>query len=65
MDLYLPNDFVPHADYTWSEAAADSDASPAQEAEDWFGAEAYVPPSTFESVRARPARSNEMDWRAL
>jgi hypothetical protein len=63
MDLYLPDDFVPHADYTWSEACADGDASPAREAEDWFGAEAFVAPATFEQTR--PACRDEVDWRAL
>jgi len=64
MDLYLPNDFVPHADYTWSETCADG-APSAQDAEDWFGAEAYVAPATFEDAHARPARTDETDWRAL
>lgn len=58
MDLYLPNDFIPHADYSWSEPRGTShDSVPA--GEDWFGAEAYVSPALCDDLRTAA------EWRAL
>ena len=66
MDLYLPDDFVPHADYSWSEHATRESAEvPHPDSnDDWFGAEAFVAPTLCQDLRALPRR-RESDWRTL
>jgi hypothetical protein len=61
MDLYLPDDFVPHADYSWSQPTADA-RGPVCEAvpdEGWFGAEAFVAPRLCDALR------EAAEWQAL
>lgn len=79
MDLYLPDDFVPHADYAWhgqsGQAWTDSlhaaharDEGAGLEAgdeDDWLGGEALLTPSLQHELRATQARHHRLHAFAL
>lgn len=81
MDLYLPDDFVPHAEYSWTDTlhathAREEGFGPiCSSDEDWLGGEALLAPALQRDVRATQERFDAMratrlgtdsdDWCAL
>lgn len=81
MDLYLPEDFIPHADYGWTDSLHTAHAREegiglaADAAENWLGGEALLTPTLQHDLRTTHERYNQLyatvlatdtsDWCAL
>lgn len=81
MDLYLPDDFVPHADYGWTDslhathAREESFGANTSSDEDWLGGEALLTPALrhdllstrerYELLYATQLGTDSSDWCAL
>jgi hypothetical protein len=57
MDLYLPDDFVPHAEYSWTDSlhathAREEGFGTSGSDEDWLGGEALLTPALQHDVLA-------------
>jgi len=59
MDLYLPDDFIPHADYAWTDtlpaARSREEIALPRAGDDWLGGEALPAPALCRDLRSAAA----------